>query len=283
LWDDLFFDYKQDQKVAIKVEGTPDSDSRTLSIQYVGSAAQELPFGKETPRSSMNFEQINAMPQIEFTWKRHGHKEVTSRPKFTPTGLQIEASDASFFPSIWYSPGSGETPDENSKRFSELDKRGDGKLDLVKSALYKEFPFIKGLSIQYQAGFPMMFAEVDKKQRKMPVALLSDGINRLLGFCISLAYFSGGTILIDQFEDGFYYALLPSIWNSIYTLAKEFKVQLFISSHSRECMDAMLPTMRGHEDDFRLLRTFRTENGCDIKSLSGEYLESALEQEFEVR
>jgi hypothetical protein len=284
LWDDLFFDYKQDEKISIKVDGSPDSDSRTLGIQYVGSnSAQELPFGKQTPRANVNVEQSNVMPQIEFRWKRRGHPEVTSRPKITTTGLQIEASEAAFFPSIWYTPGAGETPDENSKRFSELDKRGDGKLDLVKEALYKEFSFIRGLSIQYQAGTPMMFAEVDRKQRKMPVALLSDGINRLLGISLSLAYFSGGTVLVDQFEDGFYYELLPSIWASIYKLAKEFKVQMFVSTHSRECIEALLPTMQGHEDDFRLLRAFRGDDGCEIKSLSGNYLESALEQEFEVR
>lgn len=283
LWDDLFFDYNHDERISIKVAGSPDADSRTLIIQYAGSSARELPFGKQSSSSNVNLEQSNVMPQIEFKWKRHGHQEVTSRPKFTPTGLQIEASEAAFYPSIWYSPGAAEAPDENSKRFSELDKAGDGKLGLIKEVICKQFGFIHGLSIQYQAGVPMVFADLDKKQRKMPVALLSDGINRLLGICLSLAYFSGGTVLVDQFEDGFYYELLPSIWTSIHKLAKEFRVQMFISTHSRECIDAILPTMRGHEDDFRLLRTFRTDQGCDVKSLSGDYLESALEQEFEVR
>ena len=242
-----------------------------------------MPFGKQVGPSSINVEQSNVMPQIEFKWKRHGHQEITSKPKFTSTGLQIEASDVAFFPAIWYVPGGGESPDENAKRFSELDKRGDGKLDLVKEVIYKEFPFIRNLSIQFHAGFPMMFAEVSRTARKMPVALLSDGINRLLGLCVSLAYFSGGTVLVDQFEDGFYYQLLPSIWDSVYKLAKEFKVQLFVSTHCRECLDAMLPIMRDHEKDFCLLRALRNEAGCEIKSLSGNYLESALEQEFEVR
>jgi hypothetical protein len=178
LWDDLFFDYKQDEKISIKVEGTPDSDSRTLSIEYVSSTAQELPFGKQTLRTNINAEQGNVLPQIEFRWRRHGHPEVVSKPKITTTGLQIESSEASFFSAIWYTPGAGETPDENSKRFSELDKRGDGKLELIKSVFFQEFPFIRGLSIQYQAGFPMLFAEVAGKPRKMPVGFIwSKGID----------------------------------------------------------------------------------------------------------
>jgi predicted ATPase len=283
LWEDLFFDFKQDKKISIKIAGNPNSDSRNLSIEYASKQAQELPFGKQPPMSGVNLEQTNAMPQIEFKWKRNGYPEVVSKPRFTNTGMQIDATDVTYFPSIWYTPGGTETPDESAKRFSDLDKRGDGKLDMVKTAIFKEFPFIKNVSIQYHAGFPMLFAELDKKPRKMPVALLSDGINRLLGICLSLAYFAGGTVLIDQFEDGFHYKLLPSIWSSVYKLANEFKVQLFVSTHSKECMDALLPTMRGQEEDFCLLQASRTETGCDIKSLAGRYLESALEQEFEVR
>jgi hypothetical protein len=282
LWEDLFFDFEE-RKISIKVNGNPHSDSRTLSIEYTRSLAQELPFGKQSP-SGLNLEQITAMPQIEFRWKRTGYQEILSQPKFTNTGLETETKEVSFFPCVWYTPGATELPDENAKRFSELDKCGDGKLDFVKAAIYKEFPYIKGLSIQYHAGFPMMFAELDKKPRKMPVALLSDGINRLLGICISLAYFAGGAMLIDQLEDGFHYKLLPSIWSSVYKLATEFKVQLFVSTHSKECMEAMLPVIHGHEEDFSLLRASRTEAvGCAITSLAGSYLESALEQEFEVR
>lgn len=283
LWEDLFFNFNDNKKLSIKISGSPNSDSRTLSIEYSGSQVQELPFGKQPSIAPGSPQQAGAWPQIEFTWKRHDHQAVVSRPKLTSTGLQFEPANASYFQSIWYTPGAGELPEENAKRFAELDKRGDGDIDLVKSKVCKEFPFIEDLSILYQAGLPMMFARVENKERKMPVALLSDGINRLLGICLSLAYYKGGTVLIDQFEDGFHHGLLPSIWSSIYGLASEFKVQLFVSTHSRECLESLLPTMRGHEDDFCLLKATRNDDGCDIKSLAGSYLESALEQDFEVR
>jgi AAA15 family ATPase/GTPase len=283
LWEDLFFNFNDNKKLSIKIAGNPNSDSRTLSIEYSSSQVQELPFGKQSSMATGSQLQVGAWPQIEFTWKRQDHQVVISRPKFTSTGLQVEAATASYFQAIWFTPGAGELPEENAKRFAELDKRGDGTIDLVKARVCKEFPFIKDLSILYQAGLPMMFAEVENKQRKMPVGLLSDGINRLLGICLSLAYYKGGTVLIDQFEDGFHHELLPSIWSSIYSLATEFKVQLFVSTHSRECLEAMLPTMRGNEDDFCLLRASRNDDSCEIKSLAGSYLESALEQDFEVR
>src|ERR1035441_6134308 len=113
---------------------------------------------------------------------------------------------------------------------------------------------------------------------------ISDGINRLLGICLGIGYYRNGMVLIDQIEDGFHYKILPALWESIYSLAEDFNVQLFISTHSGECMEAMLPIVKQHAQDICLLRATRTEKvGCTIDALSGEYLETALEQEFEVR
>jgi AAA domain, putative AbiEii toxin, Type IV TA system len=286
LWEDLFYEFNHEKKIWIKIAGNPNSDTRTLSIEYIKQISDELPFGKTS--ISAGVQPTPAIPQIEFKWKRTGFPEIVSRPQITTTGLQtsikMEATEVSFFPAIWFTPAGGDLPEENAKRFAELEKRGTA--DKVKAAISKEFPFIKDMSILYQAGIPMVFADFEGKgrARKMPIALVSDGINRLLGICLGIGYFSGGMVLIDQIEDGFHYKVLPAIWGSLHSLATEFNVQLFISTHSKECMEAMLPVVKEHESDFCLLRAARSEGaGCTIDSLSGDYLGTALEQEFEVR
>lgn len=282
LWEDLFYGYDEDEKVTIRLTGNS-SDGRTLRIEYVTPAGtQELPFEKlAEPSSASNRVQQTGMPQIEFKWKRDGHQEVIAKPKFAATGMQID-TQADFFPCVWFTPGAGETTDENAKRFSQLDKKGE--LKPVTDALFREFPYIEGLSIDYHAGVPMVFAQLRGSIRKIPVPLVSDGVNRLMGICLGIANFSGGTVLIDQLEDGFYHKLLPSIWNSIYALAVNFNVQLFVSSHSGECIEAMMGVLKDHPNDFALLRATRKDSGgCGISVQGGEYLETALEQRFEVR
>lgn len=282
LWDDLFFNFNEDRKVTVRITGNPSSDGRNLRIEYITPVGtQELPFEKllETSTAPNRTQQIG-MPQIEFKWKRDGRPEIIARPKFLPTGMQVDVQ-SDFFPCVWFTPGLGETPDENAKRFSDLDKTG--QLKPVSDAISKEFPYIQGLSIDYHAGIPMVFAELKEKTRKIPVPLISDGVNRLMGICLGIAYYSGGTVLIDQLEDGFHHKLLPSIWNSIYALADKYNVQLFVSTHSAECIDAMMGVVKDHQEDFALLRATRIESGCNIDVLSGHYLESALEQRFEVR
>lgn len=283
LWEDLFYGFNRD-KISIKVSGFPISDSRVLSIQYCSvKGTQELPFGKHRAVSDNNpiSPQSGAMQQIQFTWKRRDYPAVISEPKLTNSGLQYDTKSIEFFPCIWFSPGSGETPEDNAKRFSTLDKIGT--VQHVIDVISREFNYIDSLSVGYHAGTPMVFASIKGNSRKMPIPLVSDGVNRLLGICLGIANTKSGMILIDQVEDGFHHSLLPSIWKSIYSLASYYDVQIFASTHSAECLRAMAPTLKEHEDDFSLLRASKIENGCTIDSLPGKYLETALEQNFEVR
>jgi AAA15 family ATPase/GTPase len=282
VWADLFYDFKS-EKISIKIAGMPNSDSRTVSIEFISSTGlQELPFGKqdEAGISSVS-SQGGSLPQIQFTWKKQNHQSVITRPKITGSGLQYDPKNIEVFPCIWFSPGTAETPQENAQRFSHLDTVGD--IDGVVNILSNEFPFIDGLSIDFHAGIPMVFASIKGESRKMPVPLISDGVNRLMGICLGIANTRGGTILIDQLEDGFHHKLLPSIWKSIYSLAAIYNVQLFVSTHSAECLNAMRPVLKDNEKDFCLLRCTRMDHGCSIDVLPGSYLETALEQDFEVR
>lgn len=282
LWEDLFYNFDHENPVSIKIGGQPNAESRTLRIAYTAtSETREISFDKSSSfGASARTLQSVGMPQIEFNWKRSGQQAIIAKPRFTQTGMQIDAP-ADFFPCVWFTPSIGESIEENAKRFSELDKRG--AIDTVVSVLSHEFPFIEGLSIDYHAGLPMVFASLKDSSRKQPVPLVSDGVNRLLGICLGIATYAGGVVLIDQIEDGFHHTLLPSIWSSIYTLANDLNVQVFVSTHSAECLAAMKPVVAEHDSDFTLLRASRISDGCELRMFDGKYLETALEQDFEVR
>jgi hypothetical protein len=158
LWADLFYDFKE-EKISIKIAGLPNSDSRNLFIEFATAAGtQELPFGKQVLAGSSSISsQGGVLPQIQFTWKRAHHQTIVVRPKVTTSGLQYDPKSVEFFPCIWFSPGAAETPDENARRFSNLDTVGES--NSVLEVLSHEFSFIDGLSIEYHAGIPMVFVE----------------------------------------------------------------------------------------------------------------------------
>jgi hypothetical protein len=273
LWADLFHWFDQDKTISIEVIGTA-GDSRAMRILYSDTGSQVLPFGKQ-PVGPSN------MPQIIFEWKLGNEPPIIVKPKLTGKGLEVEGASIEHIPAIMFAPHTAETAEENAKRFSDLSKAG--KVEPIVNALRAEYPFLDTLSIEYGAASPAVFASLKHNQRKMPVALISDGINKLLSLLLGMATYPKGSILIDQIEDGFYYSSMPSIWKTLYRFAVQYDCQIFATSHNIEYMRAMREVMHGNEDDFALLHAQRDNGTCSIRTTQGRFFEATLEQGFEVR
>ena len=184
-------------------------------------------------------------------------------------------------PCEYLGPHTLNVPQWLASRFSDLSREGE--TPPVVEALRSEFPFLRDLSLELDAGRASVFASIEGSKRKFPAALVSDGFNKLLSILLSIASASEGTLLIDQIEDGFYYKKLPSIWRIIHKFAKENGTQIFATTHSQECLDALLPTLEANEDDFALIRASRTNGSIRFSVNDGRRFASALSQEFELR
>jgi hypothetical protein len=250
IWDDLFHQYDSSRPITISLQG-----SQTLQIR-------RGPGG------------------IEFHWKP-GNEEIVSTLENQQEHSWLAAAyhTASQVESL--GPHSLNNPQWLAARFSSLDKEGETRP--VLSALQSEFPFLKDLSLALDGGNPAVFASLEGSKRKLPAALVSDGFNKLLGILLSIASASKGTLLIDQIEDGFYFKKLPSIWKIIHQFALEKGTQIFATTHSQECLSALLPVLEAHEDDFALLRASRSEGVSKLTVIDGKGFSSMLSQEFEVR
>jgi AAA domain, putative AbiEii toxin, Type IV TA system/AAA ATPase domain len=276
LWEDLFHWFNQEKTISIEVLGT-NGDSRSWRASYSDIASQVLPLGNQPINPTF-------LPQITFEWQRSDQSPVTTRPLITSAGLVVEGMvTASVFPTLLFAPHSPDSPEEHARRFSELSKAGE--IGPILKGLRTEFPFVKSLSLEYYSHTPAVYADVSVNgdNRKMPVGLLSDGVNKLMGILLGIATSKGGTVLIDQIEDGLYYDRLESIWKLIYEFAAEAQCQIFATTHSMECLKAMLPAMKRHKGNFQLLRAERENGESIVTPVKGKFLESALEQNFEVR
>lgn len=274
LWEDLFYDFDTHRKIFIQARGSG-GIQRSLGIHFKESSQQELVFGKDAP-TTVGF------PQVVFNWRRGNGKEIVIKPVVTTTGLQLGTIAVDHFPMIWFTPGSGDTAEETARRFSTLSRRNH--IEPIIAAMKAEFEFIESFSIEFLAGIPMVFASIKGQSAKLPLGLVSDGVNRLLAILVGIAYYAGGVVLIDQLEDGIYYERFPSIWKTLHSFSGRYKTQLFISTHSSECVKGAREAINGNEENFRLLRATRMDNGgCTVESIRGDFFESALEQDFEVR
>jgi len=65
-----------------------------------------------------------------------------------------------------------------------------------------------------------------------------DGIKHYIAIIASLYACENGYLFIDEIENGMHYTLFDKLWEIIFKIAQEQNVQLFITTHSQECISA---------------------------------------------
>lgn len=182
-----------------------------------------------------------------------------------------------FFPSSWVNPHQ-----QAAQWFSQLSLQGRerGIVDAVR----EEFePSLEGLTVLAPGPNPAIYASIRYLKEKLPLSLMSAGINRFVTLLAAVLIRGKGILLIDEIENGLFYKTLPSLWKYVLKFAIENDTQIFASTHSLECVRALLPAMQGMENEFSLVRSERTNGSSSVAVVQGKFLEAAIEQGVEVR
>lgn len=74
--------------------------------------------------------------------------------------------------------------------------------------------------------------------RRVHLSSMGDGLNRVLTIILSLLNCKNGVLLLDEFETGLHYSVQKQLWEIIFRLAEEQNVQVFVTSHSYDCLKA---------------------------------------------
>ncbi|MFZ2968035.1 MAG: AAA family ATPase [Sulfuricurvum sp.] len=67
---------------------------------------------------------------------------------------------------------------------------------------------------------------------------LGDGARHLVSIVVSLFRCENGTLFIDELDNGIHYTQLDELWKIILTVSKEQNVQVFATTHSKECIES---------------------------------------------
>jgi predicted ATPase len=172
-------------------------------------------------------------------------------------------------------------PGENAQWLSQLsiEKR----TDEVVSALQRHFPFIRTVTPETVFGVPIVYADLPELPRKLPLSLVSSGISRLFTFILCIVQQKKGIVLVDEIENGIFHDQYQMMWKTLADLARSNDTQLFVSTHSKECLRSAVPTIAEAPNDFALLRIRRERAQTIGEIFGGEMIQAALEKNGEVR
>lgn len=78
------------------------------------------------------------------------------------------------------------------------------------------------------------------KDKNIEITNYGEGLQRIFEIALSFAYAKNGIVFLDEFETAIHNSLLIQFTKFVQELANTFNVQVFLTSHSKECIDAFV-------------------------------------------
>lgn len=147
----------------------------------------------------------------------------------------------------------------------------------------KDLQRISFVSLEEEKPERIAVVKVDGKSERVSLKSLGEGMNRLLGIVLALVNCKDGILLVDEIESGLHYSVLPDVWKLIFKTAKDLNVQVFATTHSKDCVEAFAQAAYDSPDDGMLIRLERHDEKIVAKTIEEEMLVDAVNYEVEVR
>jgi len=81
---------------------------------------------------------------------------------------------------------------------------------------------------------------------------LGDGLLRYISIIFSLFICQKSFLFIDEIENGIHYSKLDKLWEIILTISKEQTVQVFATTHSKECIESYARVSKKLEEEQKI-------------------------------
>ena len=271
LFRDLFYKFNQNEGVLLRTQDDR-YGSRQLEIGYGEIEDYNLELEGPSPHAFK-------ISPINFKWIIDGIVHNTSSSlkegKFLFSG-SAPVAPVSYYNSLNLSVF------ENVSAFSSLSKHY--RADSLVQAIAAIYPQVKGITLELVSGDAVLCADVGLEE-KVPLGELSGGISKFASYALGILANPGGAVLIDEIEDGVYYKNMPDVWRSLVALCLQEEVQLIVSTHSYEFLQAAAPILARDEiaKESQLLRAEIEDGEYVIRKIAAQALEAATSRDFEVR
>ncbi len=121
-------------------------------------------------------------------------------------------------------------------------------------------------------------------QGRIPLRSMGDGLTRMFHIALAVGSAPGGVLLIDEFENGLHWRIQEKLWKSLARAARDFDVQVFGTTHSRDCVAGFTAAaMESDRLDAVIYRLGRKEDDVFATELPLVNVGAAIREHAEVR
>jgi len=110
------------------------------------------------------------------------------------------------------------------------------------------------------------------------------GIKTFINIISSILLLKDDILFIDEIENGIHYTNLDKLWEIILTISKQQNVQLFATTHSKECIESYARVAKKLEDkEIAFIELCKREEEIKAFVYPYDWFIDEIEQEHEVR
>ena len=231
LLHDIFYDFDAGREITLAAEGTWGDSPRTLRITSEPTDGSIIPFqpaSAVTPPPGWQTAGTSEMSgsEIVFQYTNEAGKLYTSAgrwakielkppdmlpnlPTMATEGMTFEQARMSALPTaVFIGARQRRGPADDVIRFGEVELAGYA--DEIVNCLAQVDHRIKRLTTIAAPPSPMIYADVGLS-RPVPMGFLGDGIGRFLSMALAFHQARGGTMLIDEVENGLHQSVLVDV------------------------------------------------------------------------
>lgn len=166
---------------------------------------------------------------------------------------------------------------------SEIIKQGHKKSLIERLRLI--LPLLRDVDVIVESdGNPYVLVTTDSGEH-IRLEDLGGGMVRLFHCFVALYTSRNGIVCVGEIESGLHHTLLSKFWDSVRLLGKDLNVQIFVTTHSRECINAAIEAYKDRPNDVRIYTLYYNNDESRIKSVSygGDELDAINSLNIDIR
>jgi hypothetical protein len=273
LYAEFFHELDFDRVPEVRLKGTGPA-TRSLRIT-------RGPGDVRIPREARSTEETEILSPIVFEWTDFKKRRHRAGVRVTSKGIEFQSTGEILPTYFFYAAQAPSAARENADRFTDLRKMQKDR-DFVR--LFTDvFDWIGDMSVESNAGAPVLSATVRDPTLVLPLPAVSGGANRMAAILLAIAHRRDGIVLVDEVENGVFFAKHLAFTKAIVRFAREFRCQLFLSTHSQEWLRAFAQAVGDDVGDIALWRIERAGTGPAMTRFGGGTFKAGIEHGAEVR
>jgi AAA15 family ATPase/GTPase len=143
--------------------------------------------------------------------------------------------------------------------------------------------FVEDISKARLGDKRIPLVKIQGVEEPLPLKSMGDGMTRLFHIIVALVNAQNGLLLIDEFENGLHWTVQPKVWDIVFQLAERLNVQVFATTHSRDCIEGFDSAWNKYPALGAFLRLDEKNGLIKATEYTSETLTDAIDMDVEVR